>query len=165
MDKLMEVDWDKMFVPSTSIAEMVIRGTITYWFCFLYIRFFRRSAGQLNISDVLLINLISDASQNAMASSYESITEGAVLVGMLVFWDFFIDWFGYKSVFFNRMISPEPSLLILDGVMQRQTMKRQLMSERDLLGILRENNIDDPADVKICYMESSGSVSVVEKKS
>jgi uncharacterized membrane protein YcaP (DUF421 family) len=164
MDKLMEIDWDKMFVPSTSIAEMIIRGTITYWFCFLYIRFFRRSAGQLNISDVLLINLISDASQNAMASSYESITEGAVLVGTLVFWDFFIDWLGYKSVFFNRVITPEPSLLIKDGVMQRQTMRRELISEDELLGILRENSVDDPANVKLCYMESSGSVSVVEKR-
>ena len=160
----MEVDWDKMFVPSTSIAEMIIRGTITYWFCFLYIRLFRRSAGQLNISDVLLINLISDASQNAMASSYESITEGAVLVGILVFWDFFIDWFGYKSVFFNRIVTPEPTLLIKDGVMQRQTMRKEMISESELLGILRENSVDDPANVSRCYMESSGSVSVVEKK-
>lgn len=67
---------------------MVVRGTITYWFCFLYIRFFRRGSGQISISDILLITLISYAAQNAMAGSYESVTEGAVLVGVLVFWDY-----------------------------------------------------------------------------
>lgn len=58
---LIDIDWDKMFVPSMSLLEIMIRGTLTYWFCFLYIRFFRRGAGQLSIGDLLLITLISDA--------------------------------------------------------------------------------------------------------
>lgn len=164
MDKLLEIDWDTMFIPSSSVAEMIVRGTITYWFCFLYIRFFRRGSGQLSISDVLLITLISDAAQNAMAGTYESVTEGAVLVGILVFWDFALNWLGYRSVFFDRLASPEPALLIKDGVLQHQTMKLQMMSEDELRGLLRENGVDDPADVKLCYLEGSGNVSVIEKK-
>lgn len=163
MDKLIEIDWEAMFVPSSSVAEMIVRGTITYWFCFLYIRFFRRSSGQLSISDVLLITLISDAAQNAMAGTYESVTEGAVLVGVLVFWDFALSWLGYRSVLIGRLNSPEPALLIKDGVLQKQTMKRELMTEDELRGLLRESGIDDPANVKSCYLEGSGNVSVIEK--
>ena len=164
MDKLIAIDWEAMFIPSSSVAEMIVRGTITYWFCFLYIRFFRRGSGQLSISDVLLITLISDAAQNAMAGTYESVTEGAVLVGVLVFWDYAINWLGYRSVFFDRLSSPEPILLIKDGVLQKQTMKRELMSEDELRGLLRENGVADPADVKSCYLEGSGNLSVIEKK-
>ena len=164
MDKLIEIDWEAMFIPSSSVAEMIVRGTITYWFCFLYIRFFRRGSGQLNISDVLLITLISDAAQNAMAGTYESVTEGAALVGILVFWDYAINWLGYRSVFFDRLSSPEPALLIKDGVLQHQTMKLQMMSEDELRGLLRERGVEDPADVKLCYLEGSGNVSVIEKK-
>ena len=93
---LTDIDWDKMFTPSISLWEIVLRGTLTFWFCFLYIRFFRRGAGQLSISDLLLITLISDASQNAMASEYTSVTEGCVLVGGLLCWDYAIKWLGYK---------------------------------------------------------------------
>lgn len=164
MDKLLEIDWDSVFLPSSSVAEMILRGTITYWFCFLYIRFFRRSSGQLNISDVLLITMISDAAQNAMAGTYESVTEGAVLVGVLVGWDYVINWLGYRSVLVNRLSSPEPALLIKDGVLQRQTMKRELLTEDELLSVLRQQGVEDPADVKLCYMEGSGNVSVVPKK-
>ncbi len=164
MDKLLDIDWKAMFIPSSSVAEMILRGTITYWFCFLYIRFFRRGSGQLNISDVLLITLISDAAQNAMAGAYESVTEGAVLVGILVFWDYALNWLGYRSVFFDRLSTPEAALLIKDGVFQRQTMKRELMSEDELMGILRQNGVDDPASVRLCHLEGSGNVSVIEKK-
>ena len=99
-----------------------------------------------------------------MAGSYESVTEGTVLVGILVFWDYALNWLDYRSVFFSRVSSPEPALLIQDSVLQRQTMKRELISEDELLGILRTNGVDDPTNVETCYLEGSGNVSVIEKK-
>lgn len=161
---LVGIDWEKMFVPSMSLWEIILRGTLTYWFCFLYIRFFRRGAGQLAISDLLLITLISDASQNAMAGEYTSVTEGFVLVGMLVFWDYSINWLGYRSVFFSKIGEPEPVLLIKNGVMQRQNMKKEMITTDELTGMLREQGIDNLEDVKTCYIEGSGNISVVEKK-
>lgn len=164
MDKLLEIDWDSVFSPSNSIAEILVRGTITYLAVFSYFRLFRRGTGQLNISDILLVTLVSDASQNAMAGTYESVTEGIALVGTLIFWDFVIDYLGYRSIFFNKISSPDPALLIKDGVLQRQTMKRELIGEEELMSILREKGVDKLANVKVCYLEGSGNVSVVPKK-
>lgn len=146
-----------------SLWEIGVRGTITYWFCFAYIRFFRRGAGQLGISDLLLITLISDASQNSMAGEYTSVTEGFVLVGILVFWDYAINWLGYRSVFFSKIGEPEPVLLIKNGVMQRQNMKKELITPTELTGMLREQGVDDMANVKACYIEGSGNISVISK--
>jgi len=36
-----------------------------------------------------VVVLIADAAQNAMASEYKSITEGAVLIGTIASWDYF----------------------------------------------------------------------------
>ncbi|MVM37367.1 DUF421 domain-containing protein [Spirosoma sp. HMF3257] len=160
---LADIDWDKMITPSMSLWEILIRGTITYWFCFAYIRFFRRGAGQLGISDLLLITLISDASQNSMAGEYTSITEGFVLVGILVFWDYAINWLGYRSVFFSKIGEPEPVLLIKNGVMQRQNMKKELITSSELMGMLREQGVEEFADVKACYIEGSGNISIIKK--
>lgn len=161
---LIDIDWNKMFVPSVSLLEIIFRGTLTYWFCYLYIRFFKRGAGQVGISDLLLITLISDASQNAMAGEYNSVPEGFVLVGTLVFWDYFIDYFGFKSIFFKKLVESEPVLLVKDGVMQRQNMKKELIATDELTGLLREQGVDQVSDVKTCYIESSGNISVVKNK-
>ncbi|QDK80211.1 DUF421 domain-containing protein [Spirosoma sp. KCTC 42546] len=160
---LVDIDWGKMVTPSMSLWEILIRGTLTYWFCFAYIRFFRRGAGQLGISDLLLITLISDASQNSMAGEYTSITEGFVLVGVLVFWDYAINWLGYRSVFFSKIGEPDPVLLIKNGVMQRQNMKKELITASELTGMLREQGVDDLVQVRACYIEGSGNISIIKK--
>ncbi len=164
MEKLIGVDWHSVFIPTTSVLEMMVRGTLTYWFIFVYLRFFRRGTGQLNLSDLLLITMISDAAQNAMAGPYESVTEGFFLVGTLVFWDYTIDWLGYQSVLLKRIVEPDPILLVKDGQLMRQNMKREMITEEELISILRENGVDDYQNVKKCYLEGSGNISVIEKK-
>ena len=162
MEKLLSVDWEKLFVPTSSVLEMLIRGTLTYWFVFLYLRFVRRSSGQLNITDILLITLISDAAQNAMAGTYESVTEGFALVGTLVGWDFFINWMGYRSVFFDRLGNPEPTLLIKDGVVQQQNLRRTLITEDELMSLLRQQGVESVLEVRQCNLEGSGQLSVLK---
>lgn len=52
-------------------------------------------------------------------------------------------------------------LLVKNGVLQRQNMKRELITEDELRGLLREQGVDDVARVKKCYIEGSGNLSVM----
>ncbi|MBE9463448.1 DUF421 domain-containing protein [Dyadobacter subterraneus] len=163
-DKIFSVDWQTMWEPSSSVLEIILRGTITYWAIFLLLRFFRRGAGQLGVSDVLLIILIADAAQNSMAGEYKSVTEGIALIGTLVFWDFAIDWLGYHSLGFSKFAQPQPSLLIKDGKMQKDNLQKQLITEDDMFSILREQGIEDISEVKSCHLEGSGNISLIQKR-
>ncbi len=163
MDKIIGLNWHDMFIPSQSLLEMFVRGTITYWFIYLCLRLFRRGTGQLSISDLLLITMISDASQNAMAGTYNSISEGAILISTLMLWDYVIDWMGYKKILFGKLGRPDPILLIRNGRLLRANMDKQLMDVDELEGLLREKDVDDYKKVKMCYLESTGNISVVLK--
>jgi uncharacterized membrane protein YcaP (DUF421 family) len=79
------MDWDTYFGIAVNPLELVIRGTLVYWFLFLVFRFvLRRDAGSIGIADLLLLVLVADASQNAMSASYTTVAEGAVLVGTII---------------------------------------------------------------------------------
>src|SRR3712207_9303493 len=109
-------DWQEMFVPVHSILEIVIRGTATYVMLFLILRFLlKRQTGVIGIADLLVIVLIADAAQNAMAAEYKSITEGALLVLTIVFWNYALDWLGYRFPAFQRLVRPPPLPLMKDG--------------------------------------------------
>jgi uncharacterized membrane protein YcaP (DUF421 family) len=164
MDKLFSVEWHDMFVPSLSLLEIFLRGTLTYWVIYLCMRLFRRGTGQLSISDLLLITMISDAAQNAMAGTYNSITEGAVLILTLVFWDYAIDWMGYKKVIFGKFAKPDPVLLIRNGRLLHKNMEKELIDEEELVALLREKDVDDYTKVKTCYLEATGNISVIVKE-
>lgn len=158
------MDWDSIFVPDVPDGEIILRGTLVYLALFFVLRVSRRETGGVGISDLLVIVLVADASQNAMAGEYHSLTDGLILVSTIVFWDFFLDWLGYRFARVERLLRPAPLLLVRNGRMLKQNMKRELISEEELMEKLREQGISRLEEVKRCYMEGDGQVSVVRAR-
>ena len=150
-----------MFVPTESIGEVVIRGTIMYLGMFTLLRVFRRQAGSVGMADLLVIVVIADAAQNGMAGDSKSITEAVALISTIVLWDWFFDWLGFKSQFWSRILEPEPLLLIKDGKSIKKNLDKEFIKEDDLVSQLREQGIEDIKHVKKCYLESNGHFSVL----
>lgn len=162
---LLQVDWKAAFVPTVSIVEIIIRGTLVYLGIFVLLRLRRREAGGLGLADLLVVVMIADAAQNAMASEYKSLTEGFVLVGTIVFWDYTLDYLSYRFPGFRRWITPSPLPLIKDGNMVRRNMRQELITEQELMEHLREQGIEDLGVVKKAYLEGNGQISVIKKMS
>ena len=152
MDTLFHIDWKSVFTPTIGVAEIFLRGTVIYLFLFFVLRLFRREAGALGISDLLVVVLIADAAQNAMASDYKSITEGIMLVSTIVFWDYFLDWLGYRFPLMQRVLRPAPLLLIKDGQIQRRNLKAEMITQEELMGQLREQGVEEIREVRKCYL-------------
>ena len=165
MDTILHIDWQSAFVPTVSLLEIVLRGTLVYLLLFFVLRVLRREAGALGISDLLVVVLIADAAQNAMSSDYKSITEGAVLVGTIVAWDYSLDWLGYRYPALGRLLRPAPLPLVKDGRALRQNLRREMISMDELMSQLREQGVESISEVKRCYLEGDGHVSVIKKES
>jgi len=159
------IDWDTLFVPSMHIGEIVLRGTLVYLFLFFLLRILRREAGHIGISDVVVVVLIADAAQNAMASEYRSVTEGAILIATIAFWDYFLDWLSFSVPAVRRVLRPAPLMLIKNGRLQRRNLEREKIQEEELVGQLREKGVRSVEEVEACYLESNGRISVIPKGS
>ena len=164
-DKLLRVDWQSVFVPTESLLEIIIRGTIMYLAMFALLRVFRRQAGSLSIADLLVIVVIADAAQNGMADDSKSVTESLVLICTIVFWDYFLDFLGFKSKIFERVIEPEKLEIIKDGKLLRRNMKKEMLTEDEVLSQMRQNGVEDVGEIKIAYLESDGHFSFIKKDS
>ena len=161
---IFQLDWNAIFVPTVPLLEIIFRGTVVYLLLFAVLRVLRREAGGLGIADVLVIVLVADASQNAMANEYKSVTEGAILVGTIVFWNYTLDFLGYRFPRFRRLVRPAALPLIKDGRMLRKNMNSEMITEEELLGQLRQQGVDDVSSVKKCCLEGDGRISVVKTK-
>ena len=113
------------------------------------------------MSDLLVVVLIADAAQNGMAGEYRSLTEGVILVATIFGWSYSLDWLAYHSRFVAGMLHPPALLLIRDGRIQGRNLRAELISRTDLLAQLREQGVDDVGQVRKCFLESDGRISVI----
>ena len=156
------IDWNTLFGLSVPPLELVIRGSAIYWFLFVIFRLVvRRDAGGLALADILLLVLVADAAQNAMAGDYRSVSDGMILVATIVGWNVLLDWAAFRSTKLQRLLEPRQLVLVKNGQIQYYNLRRQFMSEQDLMSKLREHGVDKLAQVKRAYLEGSGSITVI----
>jgi uncharacterized membrane protein YcaP (DUF421 family) len=164
MKTLFGIDWQHFFLPSVALAELILRGSLIYLGIFTLMRFvLKREAGTIGLPDLLMTVLIADAAQNAMAAEYHSITEGAVLIATIVFWNYALDWLGHRFPRVERLLHPPPLLLVRDGRLLRRNMRQELVTEEELMSHLRQHGIAELAQVKEAYMEGDGQISVIPR--
>lgn len=161
----MNIDWKTIFLPDTPLIEIILRGSVMYLSLFILLRIIlKRQSGTLGMTDLLLITLLADASQNGMAGDYKSLPDGVVLVSTIIFWDYALDWLSFKSAYFQRLVEPLPLPLIRNGRLLRANMKRELITDNDLIQQLREQGVSDISRVKEAYIESDGRISVIKNE-
>src|ERR1044072_499307 len=150
---LLTIDWYTLFVPAQPV-ETILRGSVTYLSLFFLMRFvLKRESGSVGTADLLMVVVIADAAQNAMAGEYKSITDGIILVVTIIAWNFLIDWLSYHSPAMRRILQPQPLLLVKNGRMYRQNMRKELITKEELMAELRENGVEEIEQVKEARIE------------
>lgn len=160
---LQSIGWHEMLVPSNSLLELMIRVSVMYLLILAGFRVFRRDAGSLSVSDLLVVVLIADAAQNGMAGEYKSLTEGIVIVATIFAWNYCLDWLAYRSQFVYWLLHPPSLPLIVGGRLQHRNLRSQMITREDLMEQLREQGIDDVRQVKKCFLESDGRMSAIRE--
>lgn len=154
----------KAFTPDVSLFEMVARGVIVYLAIFVLLRVLMRGRlGTMTTSDLLVLVIIADAAQNALASTYTSITDGIVLVATIISMSVLMDWLGYHVAFLGRFVHPQRKPLVINGRVIRKALADELMTEDELMSQLRLQGADAIGDVKAAYLEGNGEISVIRR--
>jgi uncharacterized membrane protein YcaP (DUF421 family) len=154
-----------LFSIHVSVLEIVLRGTLVYWLLFSIFRFvLRRDVGAVGIADILLLVIVADAAQNAMAGGYKTFAEGAILVCTIVGWNWVLDVLSWRFAAVRRFATPSRITLVRDGELQLRNMRREYITREEVEQKLREQGIAKLADVKFAYLEGDGQISVIKRE-
>lgn len=161
----MTLHWSELFGLSVPPLELVVRGSALYLFLLVLFRVvIKRRMGAIGMADILVLVIISDASQNAMAGEYKTVTDGFILIGTIIGWNYLFDWACFQFPRIGRLLEPQPLLLIDEGRVLWRNLRVEYVSEDELRSKLRENGVEDPREVRKAYLESDGQFTVIKKK-
>lgn len=160
----MSFDFPELFAFTLSPLELFVRGTVMYLFLVAIFRtLLQRDLGAVGVADVLVLVLVADAAQNAMAGEYTSIADGVVLVSTIIGWNLTFDYLAFRFPKIRRLLQPPVLRLIHDGRVLSRNMRREFLTMEELSAKLREHGVTDVAEVREAFMESDGNITVILK--
>lgn len=154
-------DWVGVFAFQEPVLELVARGSALYFGILVLMRLMpRRMGGEMATMDLVFVVLIANAAAQSMGN-YASIADGLLVIATLMGWNYAMNALSYHVRIIERLTSSPPLLVVRDGRLLRRNMRREFLTEEELMGHLREQGIEDVKDVKAAYVEGEGHLSVV----
>ena len=143
----------------------MLRAVIVYVALLFALRLFgKREVGQFTLFDLVFVLLVANALQPAMTGPDSSLTGGLVLIVALVGANFMVGMLDRLGVF-RRVLEASPTVLIRDGKMVPDALRRENLTEDEVAMAIREHGVADMKEVKLAVLESDGTVSVVPTES
>jgi len=145
-----------------SAVLIVVRTVAVYCALLLGLRLAgKRELGQMTPFDLVVLLVIANAVQTAMVGPDTSLTGGllAALVLLVVNWA--VDRLGIRSAIVRETLIGSPTLLVYDGQLVMEHLRREGIAEDEVMQALREHGIQDLRSVKLAVLEVDGTISVV----
>jgi uncharacterized membrane protein YcaP (DUF421 family) len=143
-------------------VEILGRAVAVYLTIVISIRLFgKKELAQLSVVDLVFILLISNAVQNAMVGSDTSLSGGLVAATGLFITNYILKKLINTSSFFNKILQGEPLILIYQGKVKHNMLKKSGLSLAELEVAIREHGIEYIEHVELAILEIDGNISVL----
>jgi uncharacterized membrane protein YcaP (DUF421 family) len=150
------------FHLGTPLWEIAVRSAVVYLAILFGLRLFgKRQLGQMSVGDLVMILLIANAVQNAMVGPDVSLQGGLTAALVLLVMNFIVVRGLGRTPLGERLLEGGPTLLVKDGQILADGMRREGVSREEVEMAIREHGIDDASGVRAAYLEPDGTISVI----
>lgn len=143
----------------------IIRALGTYLFLLLVFRSTgKRSLAEITSFDAVLLLIISEAIQQALIDTDNSMTNAFLIVLTLVGSDLILQKLALHSERIDKLLNGAPLVLVEDGRVLHDRMRNVRVSEDDIMEEARAaHGLERMEQVKYAVLERSGGITVVPK--
>ncbi|GAA2021783.1 hypothetical protein GCM10009839_18650 [Catenulispora yoronensis] len=161
--------WQNMFDTGISYGEKTLRTILVYAAIVLLLRLAgKRELAQLNTLDLAVVMLLSNVVQNAVIGPDNSLVGGlygaAVLIAVNSLFVRLQVYMTYRTPKFERWLEGSPSILIRDGKLQVETLRKLALRPADVIASSRKQGAEHVRDVREMMLAPGGSMLVELKE-
>ena len=155
----------RMEVFETPHWEIVARGTVVYFAIVILFRFTpKRQTGSLSPNDMIALVIMGGIAGDAIMGGGTAMPDLLLMVVVIMAWDYIVNLAEYRFPRFRRISQDAPTLLIYRGEMLGNNLRKEKLTEEELIASLRKQGVSDVANVHQAILEVDGHISVLEKE-
>jgi uncharacterized membrane protein YcaP (DUF421 family) len=153
------------YAESAGPLQASLRTVLVYVSALLLVRLgSKRSLSQATAFDVIVAIMLGSIMSRAADGSAPFLPT-LLVAGALVGTHWLFASLAYRTSWFGNLVKGERVLLIKDGEVQQEGMRKGSITHNDLTQALRmQTRQTDPAKVKLAYLERNGQISVISSK-
>ena len=145
--------------------EFVLRGVVVYVFLLVFLRLTgKRQTGQYAPFDLVLLLILSNAVQNSMNAGDNSLVGGLVSAATLIGCHVVLAQLTFRYAWMARLIDGTPQVLVQQGQVNTDLMRKELLSTDDLEAALRASGCLHLHEVERATIETNGQITVVLRR-
>jgi uncharacterized membrane protein YcaP (DUF421 family) len=143
--------------------DAVYRGAIVYVLILFIFRLAgRRTLAQMTTFDLVLLLIISEATQNAMIGDDPSITNAMLVIISLVSLDIGLSLVKRWSPLAERWLEGRPLIVVEHGRSLTNLMKKARIDEADVMTAARDKHgLERMSQIKYAVLETNGQISII----
>src|SRR5262250_2342128 len=149
-----------MFVLGLPIAEKILRPIVVYVFLVAGLRLAgKRELAQLNPFDLIVLLTLSNTVQNAIIGEDNSVTGGFIGAATLLLVNHFVVKYLYTHEGLEHLIEGDPDVLMEDGVVRMDRLKKELMSRGELEVAAHKQGFASLDEIDRAVLDPNGNIS------
>jgi uncharacterized membrane protein YcaP (DUF421 family) len=144
------------------LGRTVIVACVAYVVLVLFLRISgKRTLSKWNAFDFIVTIALGSTLASILTSKNVALAQGALALGLLVGFQFLITWLAVRLKWVRELIKAEPTLLLRDGQILHDALRKQRVTESEIRAAVRAKGIGALEDVRAVVLETDGQFSVV----
>ena len=140
----------------------IILGTVAYVAIIVMLRVSgKRTLSKWNSFDFVVTIAFGSILSSILLSTKDSFGTGILGFGLLVLFQYILTWVSARSSAVQKIVKAEPALLLYQGEIKKDVLKRERVAEGEILAALRANGVAAIEDADAVVLETDGSFSVI----
>jgi uncharacterized membrane protein YcaP (DUF421 family) len=162
---MFHIPFHEMFHLPVPILEKILRPIVVYLALILLLRVFgKRELAQLNPFDLVVLLSLSNTVQNAIIGEDNSLSGGLIGAATLLTVNWLVVRTLYSSPRLSQALTGTERILVLEGMLDHEALKRELLTEEELLAVVHRQGFESFSDVAKCLIEPNGTFYIEGRK-
>ena len=154
---------DFLFDNWAGLVRLLVIAPIAYAALVLSLRVSgKRTLSKMNAFDLVVTVALGSTLATIILSQDVALAEGVLAFAMLIGLQFIVTWLSTRSDTVNRLVKSEPSLLLRNGRLLPEQMRRARVVEGEIEAAVRQQGFASYSEVDAVVLETDGTFSVVQ---
>lgn len=148
----------------TALGRIALTALFAYAGVILFLRLMgKRTLAKWNAFDFIVTIALGSTLASTILAKDAAVLEGLLALILLMGLQFVATWFSVRSATVRQLLKSQPTLLLYQGELRPQAMRRERVTTSEVLAALRGHGIGGVESVAAVVLETDGSFTVIDE--